>query len=135
MPQTSPTGSADGGFTLLELLLVLAIVGLVLALAVPRFEAASGPALADRAALLASELRAARQRAILSGRPERVAMPAQDLPGRAAGADSGTAPAVAALVFFPDGSSTGGSIVLDQDQRRMVVEVDDVTGAVRVTYP
>jgi general secretion pathway protein H len=134
MRRTSRAGSADAGFTLLELLLVLAIMGLLIAVAAPRFQAASTPSLATRAALLASSFRVARQRAVLSGRPERVAI-AAPLDSDEAEGEAPPSDASAELVFFPDGSSTGGRILLEEERRLIALEVDPLTGAVRVAEP
>ena len=36
------------------------------------------------------------------------------------------------ILFFPDGSSSGGSIGVEARERRAVVDVDDLTGSVRL---
>jgi general secretion pathway protein H len=131
MRPTSPAGSAERGFTLLELLVVLAIISLLLWVAAPRFEGATQPSLATRAGLLASELRMARQRAISTARPERVSLAGPAGAGAQVGATTGPKE----VLFFPDGSSTGGRILLQDQRRQALVTVDFLTGAVHVASP
>lgn len=141
----------ESGMSLIELLVVLAIVSMAVATAIPSFR---GPA--KRVELqaighdLANRLRTARTSAISSGRPvgiifdvqehryvseydqRAVSLPrdllitittARELSRR----DGGTR-----LVFFPDGSSTGGRIVLQRDRRQIVIGVEWLTGQTRV---
>lgn len=127
MPPTSRSRSADAGFTLLELLVVLALLALMSATVLPRFMAGTGPSARDWAARSAHELRAARQQAIIAARPVRVPIAAdvarlRTLDGRAADA----------ILFFPDGGSSGGRITFELRGRQVLVVVDDLTGAVRL---
>ena len=153
---TSPSeGSADpardaAGFTLFELVVVLAILGLALALIVgyrPPWSAALG--LRGAAAELAAGLRLARAEAIAGNRPVSLDLdidsrryrigsePAKQLTGSfrlglltVAGerrdASSG------GIRFNPDGSSTGGRISLADDRQTLAVGVDWLTGRVSV---
>jgi general secretion pathway protein H len=142
MLRTSPTSAAeapsrrkgglapcrrDGGFTLIELLVVLTLLALASAMVLPRFASAPGPTARERAAAVAGQLRDARQRAIATARPVAVPLDARLVTARAP--DGST---LREILFFPDGSSTGGSIGVETRQRRAVVEVDDLTGAVRL---
>lgn len=150
-PADSSIGSrTSAGFTLLELLLVLAILGLVAALVLPalrrppdnlRLEAASRT--------LASALRLSRAQAIarntdvvLTIHADRrmfessagsaiqldheisveMIFAAPERRGRAAGA----------IRFFPDGTSSGGEIVLTLDKRRARISVNWLTGEARL---
>jgi general secretion pathway protein H len=127
MPPTSPAPTADGGFTLLELLVVLTLLAILSAAVLPRFMAGAAPSARDWAARAAHELRAARQTAIAAARPVRVPITADNarlrtFDGRAADA----------VMFFPDGGSSGGQITFEHRGRAAIVTVDDLTGAVRL---
>jgi general secretion pathway protein H len=133
--------SKPGGFSLIELLVVLAVMGFVLALVVGYLE--------GTAAELASGLRLARSQAIADNRPVAFAL---DLAGhryRVGGDPPRLLPARLALGlltvngerrnatsgdirFNPDGSSSGGRIVLAAGTRRVAVGVDWLTGRVTV---
>lgn len=125
------------GFTLLEMLVVLAVLALAIALVAgaggPRPEAVARAA-ADH---VAAALRTARGRAILEDRTVTVALDAaghalrvgDDAPLRLPPALALSGPAV--IRFAPDGSSSGGRIVLTGGTRQMAVSVDWLTGRVR----
>ena len=140
--------TADAGFTLIEILVVLVILGLTVALV-----AARGPArnagLEARAAAseVVQTLRIGRSRAIAEDRPVvvmldlsshrlaldgalRAALPAW-LPVAAQMAD-GSAPRRAIFDFAPDGSATGGRVVLGRPGRRFLVSVNWLTGRVDI---
>ncbi|MGE0385519.1 MAG: GspH/FimT family pseudopilin [Gammaproteobacteria bacterium] len=139
------------GFTLLEVLLVLIIFGVAAAIAVPRVAGALRAAEIDAAARgLAASMRHARGRAIAVHREQRVALDLERrryfIPGRETpvalpedvdielvtarsqrqGVRSGT------IAFHPDGSATGGQIRLSGAGRHHVVDIDWLTGAVRL---
>lgn len=152
MTPISPAGDRDArGFTLLELLVVLVILGAMAALVPPMLSRSADQAALKRAvATLASELRIARSEAILRAEPRGVVIdPAArsfgpvEAPSRnqiAAGiAIQVTAAAIAAdrdgrpgIRFLPDGRSTGGTIRLGDQRRSYEVEVNWLTGRVRV---
>ncbi len=139
------------GFSLIELLVVMAIMGLALVLIV-NYKApwSSGLHLRGTAAELAAGLRLARSEAIADNRPILFAVdvashryrigsePPRGLPpqlsvalltvnGEKRSATSGD------IRFNPDGSSTGGRIVLAaNDAQRIAVGVDWLTGRVTV---
>lgn len=139
----------DGGFTLVEILVVLAILGAALALALARGPARSAGLEARAAASqVAQALRLGRSRAIAGGRPVAVIL---DLPAHALTLDGakrlalpasvalaavmadGSVPArLAAFVFAPDGSATGGRVWLGAAPRGLAVSVDWLTGRVGV---
>jgi len=139
----------DAGFTLIEVLVVLAIVAVVLGVLIGRGPARSrGLEIRAAAGALAQNLRAARAQAIAGdhdvsvaidplrhvfatdGAPPRLVDPGIDmavlppaLPGPGA---------VRLIRFSADGSSTGGSVVLGSGRRRIDVSVEWLTGKVSV---
>jgi general secretion pathway protein H len=138
------------GFTLLELLVVLAILGAMLVLLVGyRPPWSRGLEISATAAELAGQLRLVRSEAIAANRPVAFEI---DLSGhryRAGAAPPKVLPAdmtlsmltivgerqsagVGNIRFNPDGSSTGGRIVLANRARRIAVGVDWLSGRVTV---
>ena len=140
---------SDTGFTLLELLVVLAIMGFSLALIVGTRMPLSRPNIDATAAELAAQLRLARSGAIVDNRRTNFVLdlathryqaglgPARPLPpalglqlttiaGERQSAETG------GIGFNPDGSSTGGRIILDNGMRRVAVGVEWLTGRVSV---
>ena len=139
----------DDGFTLLEIVIVLAIMGLMLAVVINRGPVRS-PALQARAAAgaLAQVFRSARAQAIERSEtvsvvidPQRHSFAADRgevhnlapdmsvvlLPDTAKG------PGDTGLVrFAPDGSASGGGVVLGEGKRRLQVDVEWLTGRVKV---
>lgn len=122
-------GASTGGFTLVELVVVLAIVAAVAVIVLPRLGwiVGAGDFAAAREQVV-SELRIARGRAI-EQRRSTVIEPAQ--------LDAGTATLTMAppdgIRFHADGSSSGGSVVLTSGRREAIVTVDWLTGRVRIT--
>jgi general secretion pathway protein H len=118
----------EAGFTLLEMIVVVAVMGLALALLTgagrPKSHALEEKAAAQQ---VAQAMRTARGQAISQGQPVAVVLP----PLPAWLAVSAEAPA-GRIVFAPDGSASGGQIVLDDDGREMTVSADWLTGNVRI---
>jgi general secretion pathway protein H len=152
MPMSATDGRwhAQGGFTLLELLVVLAIAGLDLTLEIPNVGRHVGrPELAAAARELASELRLARSRAISENRP---AVVVADVEAAAFGSPErgtvrrlphGIGLAIAtttdqmaggsgSIRFYPDGTSSGGGVALTHDGLRYEVLVNWLNGGVSV---
>lgn len=63
---------ARAGFTLIEMMAVVAIIGMIFALGLPRLSSSRWRALGDAAEDVAASLEFARQRAIMTGIPHRV---------------------------------------------------------------
>jgi general secretion pathway protein H len=119
------------GFTLLEMLVVIAIMGVALLLIIgygrPHSEAMEMQA---GARAVAASMRAARGQAIDQGHPVAFALPR--LPA------SVTATIQAppgGIVFAPDGSASGGRVVLDGPGQELAVTADWLTGQVQINAP
>jgi general secretion pathway protein H len=147
---TSRIEVCDSGFTLLEMVIVIVVLGLALGIVVGRGPMRSPSMEEDAAARrVAGALREARAAAVATDRPVRVAIdldrrrvqvgarPPMALPPglgisvtTVAGEAVGTR--LAAIAFAPDGSSTGGRIELAAGERRVAIGVDWLTGRVRI---
>ncbi len=151
--RTQPIHDRELGFTILELLVVMAILAGVASITFPLvYRAHPEATLRATANHLAGELRAARGYAIKTnqqqtltldvgrriywvagrGRPQRIA--------NSVGLDFVTLEkervdgSQARLRFMPDGSATGGNIVLTSGGHKATVEVDWMTGHARVVW-
>jgi general secretion pathway protein H len=122
---TSAARSAERGFTLLELLVVVALMALIAAMVLPHFMSAGSESARHWAARAADELRAARQQAITMARP--VSVPIDPKIAKLRSLDGADASQV---LFFPDGGSTGARLTFELNGRTATVTVDDLTGAV-----
>jgi general secretion pathway protein H len=150
MRRRRPATADVAGFTLFEMLVVLAILGFALVLIIGYKPPWSrGFDIDATAGELASQLRLVRSEAIAENRPVALQL---DLSGhryRAGAAPPRALPAALSLAlltvvgerqsvdvgnirFNPDGSSTGGRIVLADGSRRVAVGVDWLTGRVSV---
>ena len=153
--RSGPGTNGTAGFSLLETLVVLAIVAMVVAVAGPAMRDPSGRRALDAATVeIASLLRAARAEAVLSGSETHVSVNIADrrvmtswddatvlLPdgvalqvtsARQALLTSG-APSIR---FFPDGSATGGEILLDAPGAHGRISIEWLSGRVlRETSP
>ncbi len=145
----SPATRRQAGFTLLEMLIVIAILGAAAAIIVARGPSRS-PGLEARqaASQIAETMRLARSRAIAANRPVPMMLdlathrltldgvardaPAPSVALAAVMADGSVPRRQAVFVFAPDGSATGGRIVLGVGARRFAVIVDWLTGRVGV---
>ena len=145
-----PARSREGGFTLIEILVVLAVMALMVGLIVSRGPVRSQRLETDAAARgVTAALRLARAQAIVQNRPVGVSVDVlahsyrigaaapQKLPDAVAismTAVSGLTAGgrIAAISFAPDGSSTGGRIELAESGRVVRIGVDWLTGRVSV---
>ena len=145
----------SAGFTLVELLVVLAMIALLVALARPMYSAAvPGARVRTEILDLAMSLRQSRNRAISSGKiivaefdteharyaigPDTVELPAST---QLFAAQRGINPIqtlatddpIVRLEFYPDGSSTGASVEMRNASASWQLDVDWLTGRIRVT--
>ena len=148
----TPTSTTEHGFTLLELLVVLAITGVVMAISVPRL---SLPGMLEPGREAARDLAAGLSRArAVAIRENREATFTLDVEGRRYSVDGGPERALSAdlplslytarselvdaergnIRFYPDGSSTGGRIILAEadPDRRIAVRIRWLTGHVAI---
>ena len=154
---TSPAGSpeagrasAASGFTLLELLVVMTIVALIYAVLPAGLFGGSGVELRVTARQVADDLRRARGQAIASnqdtsflldvenrrfgiaGRGELEPLPDSVEAKILTAAEEQVLQGQGLIRFFPDGSSTGGSVTLSGAGRSYEVSVRWLTGEVRL---
>ena len=146
----SNVSTTSAGFSLVELLVVMAIVAAALVLAMPRFSRTqSAPSLRATAFALAASARAARAQSIASNEDVTFVL---DFQSNTYGTRSGSLVALppgialsvetakevvreradASLIFYPSGGSTGGRIILSSPLARATVTVDWLTGTVTV---
>jgi general secretion pathway protein H len=128
---TSPSNTRQAGFTLLEMIVVIAVMGLALALisgfGPPRSHWLQTQATARQ---VAGAMRAARGNAIAQGQPVAFTLPR--LPGWLT--VTVQAPP-GGIVFEPDGSASGGRVVLDGAGREIAISADWLTGRVQTDAP
>ncbi len=139
----------QAGFTLIEILVVLAILGVTLGVFIGRGSMKShGLETRGAAQAIAQSLRAARAQAIATDHDVNVvfdpvrhvfaadATPAQTLaPGLpfAVLPPALPGPGAARIIrFAPDGSATGGEVLLGDGHRRIAISVEWLTGKVSV---
>jgi general secretion pathway protein H len=154
MARTATSRAGEGrrgtGFTMLELLIVMAILGLTAALAVPMFAQAMPDIQAKAAARdVAAMMRAARSLAITGNREVAVAVDLDRRTVELAGSRSEAigkgivlglytaeeeliGPGAGRIRFYPDGTSTGGSVRLSTATRTYDVRVDWISGGVTI---
>jgi len=138
------------GFTLLEMLAVILLIGIAAAAAAVSVSQGLASARVRAASVeLAAALRATRAQAIVKGKEQTFQLDTRSASYQAAGSKERALPKgmrlsitsaredqkddhTGRIRFFPDGSSTGGHILLQQGERRWQVNVAWLTGAVSV---
>lgn len=142
------------GFTLMEMLLVISIIGIVLAVAPPLLSAAMpGVQLKSSTRSMVAALRRTRSIAIASGKSAILEMNLETLQAKVTGDNNVIQIPEAIEVsmvtadqevtddkhgqirFFPDGTSTGGRVTLRNGDNGYAVDVDWLTGRIDVVPP
>jgi general secretion pathway protein H len=149
MRQSGRFGS-QAGFTLLELLVVLAVAALVAALIVPKLASRPGRLeLASGARDVAVALRVARSRAVAQNQEASFVADTDERSFGSSGTESlrqlprgvrlkllttsdQTAGARGSIRFYPDGSSSGGGVVVTDGALRYEVLVNWLDGGVSI---
>lgn len=149
-PQPHEMTARDAGFSLLEIMIALAILALAVGLVGIGFARSSAGFRFDAAVQdLSLSLREANARALRSGRDVAVVLDvtgrqyqlSQDqpvnLPDGAgvkviSGGEVMTTTNKPAIIFYPNGGSSGGSVTLTEQDRAATVSVDWLTGAVTI---
>lgn len=123
MPTSAWANSREGGFTLVEMLVVLTILGIAAVLLVGRMDQAPRFARERDVAVLETQVAAARHEAVRTGTTVRLD-PAEAIGGAAVeGAVFGPG-----LALYADGSTSGGMITIGDVP---VLTVDWLTGEAR----
>lgn len=127
-PRPTEHRFGERGFTLIEMLVVLTIVALVAVVGATTLQRKPGSLARQRAAVqIKTAAMDARRQAMASGHPalldlRKISAAKGTLALKAT--QSGAEPV---LAFYPDGSSTGGTILLDQ---HALVRIDWLTGRI-----
>jgi general secretion pathway protein H len=138
------------GFTLLEMILVLVVAGVVAAVAVPNFQPAIARMQVQSATRdVASALRHTRGQALSRGRIEEFVLNVNQHYYKVGGrqkpyalpsmvklslftADFLQSEGQGSIIFYPDGSASGGRVTLEGAGKTFLVDVNWLTGAVVV---
>lgn len=143
----------ENGFTLLEVLLVLAIVGLAGALLAPRFGGLDSRGFDVEARSVANLLNHARRNAVVTGNPATISFlpevedgefdysppifsagvyDARDIELQFQGSTGALEPVLEPLeiTFFPEGGSTGGALLLLRGELSARIDIDPFTGRI-----
>ena len=149
--QRSIGSTADLGFTLFELLIVLVLIGLLYFMTVPLFQKGLGAnELRGAARTVAAGLRHARNEAVVkriettmqvdvAQRKFQISTDSREikLPEKLelklyTATQELVNEQIGAIRFYPDGGSTGGRVTVASEQRKYEVDVDWLTGRVSI---
>ncbi|MGC1305141.1 MAG: GspH/FimT family pseudopilin [Caulobacteraceae bacterium] len=133
----SATGEA--GTTLIEALVVVSISAMIGAIVFPELQRGlASAAFAEGVSGVRADLRIARAQALSSGEPVQIEVAADGrsygwTPGPERGLVGGLSlsPAGPAVLFYPDGSASGGELALSNGRAQARFEVEAATGVLR----
>lgn len=149
-PASQPAAARVAGFTLLETLLVMALMAGAALLAAMAFTGGmEGMRLRSESKEIAAQLRYTRARAIATGQPQLFRIDPRAHAWEAAGDRSGriddalsvrftgvreaqVRAGEGAVLFFPDGGSTGGRVTLSAGNAAWSIDVAWLTGETRL---
>jgi general secretion pathway protein H len=155
-------GAKQRGFTLLEILLVLAILGLAATLIIPNIGSLESRSFNAQIRTVNSLLNYARRQAVVNGQPT-AATVRVNRPGDAESTDAPTQAELANqagewespgatvrfrdstdqiidiedeldIIFYPEGGSTGGTLLIGNDNQLVSVAIDPFTGRIETRY-
>src|SRR5690242_2372898 len=150
-PFPVPRSRRFAAFTLIEMLAVIVLIAIAVTVTAVSLRGRARGQLVASAQRVAAGLRDTRTRAMATGKPQWFtvalrghawAAPGRDprafppgASGRVTSAAEDTDQAgMARIRYFPDGSSSGGNIVLSDNRRSARVDVDWLTGAVTIAH-
>lgn len=117
----------EQGFTLLEIMVVLVIASLAVMVAVPRFASLLEPSIGEQAGRIERTVRRARAAARSTAAVRR--LDARMLTA-ALGMSGAIVEGEGSVLFYPDGSSSGGVFTLRSGGDRLQLSIDWLTGRV-----
>lgn len=133
------SATGEEGFTLLEMLVVLALVGLASGLVFPSFKSMIAVSEFNRAAAdVALSMREARAKAIRTGSPVALSVMSKGQAFAISGSTPRDVPRAVSLRaggpirFMTDGSSSGGTVRVERGPRQATLRVAPATGRVTI---
>lgn len=136
------------GFTLLEILLVIAIIGFSAFIVIPRLEMGQTAILKAQVREAIAVLNYARRAALIQGKPQIAILyeteeTAASEPGRWVsqgaslqwGGEKAKDSKEYRVTFYPEGGSSGGEIVVARDGYEIKIVINPLTGKIKSVFP